>query len=133
MTCIFALVALGLAAIGIYAVVAYSVARRTREFGVRLALGATRRSVVLLALAEALRPVFVGSVLGVGLAVASSRFIQTFLFDVSAVDPVALAGGRADTGPRGHVRGVAAGPPGQPAGSSRGAAARLENGCPGDS
>ena len=92
LTWVFAVVALGLAAIGIYAVVAYSVARRTREFGVRVALGATRRSVVLLALAETLRPVFVGSVLGVGLAVASSRFIQTFLFDVSAVDPVALAG-----------------------------------------
>ena len=92
LTWIFAVVALGLAAIGIYAVVAYSVARRTREFGVRVALGATRRSVVRLALTEALRPVFVGAVLGVGLAVASSRFVQTFLFDVSAVDPLALAG-----------------------------------------
>jgi putative ABC transport system permease protein len=92
LTALFAAVALGLAAIGVYAVVAYSVARRTREFGVRVALGATRRTVVLLALSEALRPVFVGSVFGLLLALASSHLIQTFLFDVSAVDPVTLAG-----------------------------------------
>ena len=92
LTWIFAVVALGLAAIGVYAVVAYSVARRTREFGVRMALGATRRAVVLLALSEALRPVLVGSIIGLLLALASSRLIQTFLFDVSAVDPLALAG-----------------------------------------
>ena len=92
LTAIFAVVALLLAAIGVYAVVAYSVARRTREFGVRVALGATRSSVVSLALAEALRPVFVGSACGLAAALALSRFIQTFLFEVSAVDPVALAG-----------------------------------------
>ena len=92
LTGIFATVALVLAAIGVYAVVAYSVARRTREFGVRVALGATPASVVWLALGEALRPVGVGSVLGLALALASSRFIQAFLFDVSAVDPVALGG-----------------------------------------
>ena len=92
LTGIFALVALGLAAIGVYAVVAYSVARRTREFGVRMALGATRGAVVLLALSEALRPVLVGSIIGLLLALASSRLIQTFLFDVSAVDPLALTG-----------------------------------------
>ena len=56
LTGVFALIALGLAAIGVYAVVAYSVARRTREFGVRLALGASRASVVALALREAMRP-----------------------------------------------------------------------------
>ena len=92
LTGIFAAVALALAAIGVYAVVAYSVARRTREFGVRVALGATRGSVVLLALGEALRPVMVGAVLGLLLALASARFIQTFLFDISAIDPLALAG-----------------------------------------
>jgi len=92
LTGVFAVVALGLAAIGVYAVVAYSVARRTREFGVCVALGATRANVVRLALSEALRPVLVGSIFGVLLALSSSRLIQTFLFDVSAVDPLALAG-----------------------------------------
>jgi putative ABC transport system permease protein len=92
LTGIFAAVALALAAIGVYAVVAYAVGRRTREFGVRMALGATRTSVVWLALGEALRPVLAGSVLGLALTVAGSRFLQTFLFDVSAIDPVALAG-----------------------------------------
>jgi ABC-type antimicrobial peptide transport system permease subunit len=92
LTGIFAAVALALAAIGVYAVVAYSVGRRTREFGVRVALGATPGSVVWLALGEALRPVGAGAIFGLALAFASSRFIQAFLFDVSAVDPLALAG-----------------------------------------
>jgi putative ABC transport system permease protein len=90
LTGIFAAVALGHAAIGVYAVVAYSVARRTREFGVRLALGATPSSVVRLALGEALRPVIGGSIVGLALAVAASRLIATLLFDVSALDPLAL-------------------------------------------
>ena len=92
LTGMFAAVALALAAIGVYAVVAYSVARRTREIGVRVALGATRGHVVLLMLGEALRPVMTGAILGVGLALALSRFVEAFLFDVSAIDPLALAG-----------------------------------------
>ena len=89
---VFAFVALGLAAIGVYAVVSYSVARRTREFGVRIALGATRGNVVRLALAEALAPVLAGSVLGFFGAVSASRLMQAFLFEISVVDPVALGG-----------------------------------------
>ena len=92
LTGVFAIVALGLAAIGVYAVVSYSVARRTREFGVRVALGATRGNVVRLALAEALGPVLVGSVLGMFAALAASRMMQAFLFEVSAIDPLALGG-----------------------------------------
>jgi predicted permease len=91
----FAIVALGLAAIGVYAVVSYSVARRAREFGVRAALGATRLAVVRLALTEAMRPVAAGTILGVLAALASSRFTQTLLFEVSAIDPLALAGAAA--------------------------------------
>lgn len=90
LTWIFAAIALGLAAIGVYAVVAYSVTRRTREFGVRVALGATRSSVTRLALVEALTPVAIGAVLGMVIAIASARFIQTLLFEVSALDPLAL-------------------------------------------
>jgi predicted permease len=92
LTGIFAVVALGLAAIGVHAVVAYSVARRTREFGVRIALGATRGSVVRLALREALAPVLIGAAAGLLLAAAASRVVQTLLFEVSALDPLALAG-----------------------------------------
>ncbi len=92
LTGIFAIVALGLAAIGVYAVVSYSVARRTREFGVRVALGATRTSVVRLALADAMLPVYLGSGIGLLGALAGARLIQTLLFQVSAIDPLALGG-----------------------------------------
>ena len=92
LTGVFAVVALVLAAIGVYAVVAYSVARRTREFGVRVALGATAHSVVVLALIEALRPVAVGAAVGLALAASLSRITQTFLYDVSPLDPLALGG-----------------------------------------
>jgi predicted permease len=92
LTWTFALVALALAAIGLYAVVAYSVARRTREFGVRLALGASRADVQRLALAEGLRPVAVGALAGLLVAVGLSRLVQTLLFDVSPVDPLAIGG-----------------------------------------
>jgi predicted permease len=92
LTWTFAAVALGLAAIGVYAVVAYSVAKRTREFGVRLALGASRGTVARLALQEALTPVAAGTVAGLLLAIAASRVIETLLFEVSALDPLALSG-----------------------------------------
>jgi predicted permease len=91
LTGVFALIALGLAAIGVYAVVAYSVARRTREFGVRLALGASRASVVALALREAMRPIALGALAGAAATMAASRVIQAFLFEVSAFDPLAFA------------------------------------------
>jgi putative ABC transport system permease protein len=91
LTGIFAVVALGLAAIGLYAVVAYSVARRTREFGVRLALGATGRDVQRLALMEGLIPVAAGTITGVCLALVLARLIRTLLFEVSVVDPWALS------------------------------------------
>jgi predicted permease len=92
---LFASVALGLAAIGLYAVVAHAVTRRTREFGVRLALGATSGDVRRLALADGLRPVFVGAGAGVALAFGLTRFMRTLLFGVSALDPAAIAGAAA--------------------------------------
>jgi ABC-type antimicrobial peptide transport system permease subunit len=92
---LFASVALGLAAIGLYAVVAHAVTRRTREFGVRLALGATSGDVRRLALADGLRPVFVGAAAGVALAFGLTRFMRTLLFGVSALDPAAIAGAAA--------------------------------------
>jgi putative ABC transport system permease protein len=92
LTSSFGLVALSLAAIGVYAVVSYSVARRTREFGVRVALGATRLTVMRLALAEALPPVVLGAATGLAAAIALARLIPKLLYNVSPLDPMALGG-----------------------------------------
>ena len=86
------LLALGLAAIGIYGVVAYVVSRRRREVGVRMALGAGARDVQRLILRQTLRPVAVGMSIGVALAAAIARLLQSVLFGVSPYDPVAFIG-----------------------------------------
>jgi predicted permease len=79
-----------LAAIGLYGVMSYTVARRTREIGIRMALGAERSSVMWLVLKEVALMVGIGVALGVPLAIALSRVVQSQLFDLSAHDPVAL-------------------------------------------
>jgi putative ABC transport system permease protein len=88
----FAGIALALAAAGIYAVVGYSVARRRREFGVRLALGATRREIQRLALVEGLCPVVIGVGLGAVGARVCAHILQSLLFNVSALSLSALVG-----------------------------------------
>ena len=87
----FAIVALALAAIGIYGVVAYSVTARTREFGVRAALGADTPSIMLLVLRTGARPVLLGLVFGVGGAIAASDLLQSLLFGIAPHDPVTFA------------------------------------------
>jgi len=84
-----------LAAIGLYGVMSYSVARRTREIGIRMALGAERNSVMWLVLKEVTAMVVVGVAVGVPLALALSRIVQSQLFDLSAGDPIAIAGAAA--------------------------------------
>jgi predicted permease len=84
-----------LAAIGLYGVMSYSVTRRTREIGIRMALGAERGSVIWLVLREVAMMVLVGVAIGVPLAFVLSRVVQTQLFDLSAHDPLALAGSAA--------------------------------------
>jgi len=79
-----------LAAIGLYGVMSYSVARRTREIGIRMALGAERRSVLWLVLREVAAMVSDGVAVGVPLACALGRIVQGQLFELSAQDPVAL-------------------------------------------
>ena len=91
LTGFFAVVALVLAAIGIYSAVSYSVARRTREFGVRMALGGTGSHVRWLAVNEGLRPAVFGAVGGVAMASASASLLDRLLFGVAALDPAALA------------------------------------------
>lgn len=84
--------ALILAAVGIYGVVAYSVGRRAREIGIRIALGASARGVIALMLKRTMRPVAIGAVIGLAAAVGVSQILSSVLFGVSPVDPLALAG-----------------------------------------
>jgi putative ABC transport system permease protein len=89
---IFALAALGLAAVGIYGVLAYSIERRTQEIGVRMALGATPREVLRLVMGQGGRLAFVGIALGLGGAFALTRVLEKMLFGVTPSDTVAFAG-----------------------------------------
>ena len=88
----FGLVALALAATGIYGVLAGSVAERTREIGVRTALGASRASIVGLVVRQGMTLTGIGVVLGLAGAVAASQTIATFLFGISRLDPLTYAG-----------------------------------------
>jgi putative ABC transport system permease protein len=85
---LFAAVALILAVVGIYGVVAFSVARRTQEIGIRMSLGAPRGSILGLFLSEGARMAALGVLLGVGASLAITRLISTLLFGVSATDPL---------------------------------------------
>jgi putative ABC transport system permease protein len=85
---VFALVALTLAAVGIYGVIAYSTAQRTQEIGIRVALGAARADVLRMVLSDGLRIAVLGSVIGIGVAAAMSRLLSGLLFGVSPHDPV---------------------------------------------
>jgi len=88
---LFGVIALVLAAIGLYGVTAYSVARRTSEIGIRMALGADRRQVIGLVLGGAFRRVTLGLLLGLPLAVGTGYLLSAQLYGVPFWDPVALA------------------------------------------
>ena len=88
----FAALALVLAAIGIYAVLAYSVARRTHEIGVRIALGARSGDVVRLVLGQGLRVTAIGIVFGVVGSLVLTRFLQSLLYEVQPTDPPTFIG-----------------------------------------
>jgi predicted permease len=87
---LFGIVALVLAAIGLYGVTAYSVAQRTNEIGIRMALGADRPNVIQLVLRGAFKRVLIGLLLGLPLAVGAGRLISAQLYGVTSWDPLAL-------------------------------------------
>jgi predicted permease len=89
---VFGLLALLLAAVGLYGVMAYAVSRRTREIGIRQALGAQSRDVVRQVLIEGMTTVTIGLALGIGGTVAATRFVESFLYGVTPTDPLTFAG-----------------------------------------
>ena len=88
----FGFLGLALAAIGIYSMLSYTVARRTHEIGIRMALGARRGDVLRLMLSMAGRLVFLGLALGIGASLALAKFLRSEVFQVPGTDPIALAG-----------------------------------------
>jgi putative ABC transport system permease protein len=89
---LLALTGLVLSALGIYSVIAWLVAQRTREIGVRMALGASAGDVVAMMSAHGLKPVIAGLAIGLGGAIATTRLLQGQLFQVGPRDPIALVG-----------------------------------------
>jgi putative ABC transport system permease protein len=85
-------IGLVLATVGIFGVISYYVSQRTQEIGLRMALGASPRGVLLLVVEQGLRPVVLGVVLGLGASIATLRVLKSLLYDVSANDPLTLGG-----------------------------------------
>jgi len=88
---VFSVLALVIAALGLYGVMAYTVEQRTREIGIRMALGAARADVQRLVVGQALRLTLIGAGIGLGLAFALTRFMQSQLFGIRADDPPTFA------------------------------------------
>jgi len=88
---VFAATALGLALIGVYGVIAYSVAQRTHEIGIRMALGADRRDVVAMVVRQGVGMALAGIVVGVAAATLLTRVMASLLYDVRPTDPQTFA------------------------------------------
>jgi ABC-type antimicrobial peptide transport system permease subunit len=88
----FAVLALALATVGVYGLMRYTVARRTREVGIRMALGADAAGVARLLATNGVRLVLIGGAIGIAASLLAARFLSTLLFGVGRFDPVALIG-----------------------------------------
>jgi len=88
----FGIVALLLATTGVFGVMAYSVSRRTREIGVRVALGAASGDVLRMILSQGLRTIFMGVAIGIAGSLALTRTVESLLFGVTATDPLTFGG-----------------------------------------
>ena len=87
----FGALATVLVCIGIYGIISYAVVRRTREIGIRIAIGAQRGNVLRLMMGESLGLVLIGVIIGIPIAIAGDRFVSGFLFGLTPADPLALA------------------------------------------
>jgi ABC-type antimicrobial peptide transport system permease subunit len=92
LTSLFGILALTLASVGLYGVMSYFVARRTSEIGIRMALGATRSSVVSMVMRGALWQILIGLALGIPAALYCGHLMKSLLYNVASYDPLALAG-----------------------------------------
>ena len=88
---LFAVAALVMAAIGVYGVAAYAIAQRTKEIGIRIALGAARRDVVRLVVSQTLAPTMIGIAIGVAGAVDATRLVASMVYGVTPLDPATFA------------------------------------------
>ena len=95
LSAVFGALAMMLAAIGLYGVMSYAVARRTNEIGIRMALGARSGNVARMILGEVSVLIVAGAVAGIGGAWASTRLVKSLLFGLTALDPLTFAGAAA--------------------------------------
>jgi ABC-type antimicrobial peptide transport system permease subunit len=87
----FGVLAIILASVGLYGIMAFTVARRTRDIGIRMALGANRSNIVRQVLGETLILMLIGIAVGVPIALAGTRLIKSMLFGLGVADPLAIA------------------------------------------